>query len=293
MSDTIQIFDRVRIRANRNRGALHSGHAFLHEWCARALLSRLNDIKRDFSLGVSVGAGGSNILRQTPKIKTLITTDLSERLLQGISGMRIQADEEFFPFGAESLDLVLSPMALHTVNDLPGTLLQIRQALKPDGLFMGALLGGETLHELRQVMAESELSLREGLSPRIFPFADKPQMGSLLQRAGFSLPVVDSEIVTVTYENAFKLMRDIRLMGEGNAIIRRDKSYTGKALFMETARLYQERFSGPDGRIEATFEVIFLIGWSPHESQQKPLKPGSATARLADVLNAKEIQAPR
>ncbi|HEY8190083.1 MAG TPA: methyltransferase domain-containing protein, partial [Micavibrio sp.] len=226
-------------------------------------------------------------------IGTLIASDLSQRRLRQVSGLKIHADEEFLPFAAGSLDLVLSPLALHSVNDLPGTLLQIRQALKPDGLFMAALLGGETLHELRQAAAEAEMNLRGGLSPRIFPFADKPQMGSLLQRAGFSLPVVDSEIVTVTYEDAFKLMRDIRMMGEGNAIIKRDRSYAGKALFMETARLYQERFSGPGGCIEATFEVIFLIGWSPHESQQKPLKPGSATSRLADILCTDEINVPQ
>ncbi len=291
MSDNILIFDRARIRANRNRGALRPGHTFLHEWCAKALVSRLDDIKREFPLAVAIGAGGTDILCKTPKIETLITTDLSERLLHGVPGLKIQADEEMFPFGGESLDIVLSPLALHTVNDLPGTLLQIRQSLKPDGLFLAAMLGGETLHELRQAITEAEMNLKGGISPRIFPFADKPQMGSLLQRAGFSLPVVDSEIITVTYDNVFRLMHDLRLMGEGNAIVKRDRSYAGKALFMETARLYQERFADSDGRIFATFEVIFLIGWSPHESQQKPLKPGSATARLADILCTDEITA--
>jgi SAM-dependent methyltransferase len=293
MSDPVLIFDRTRIRANRDRGASHPGHDFLHEWCARALVSRLDDVKRGFPLAVSIGASGLAPLHATSKIGTLIASDLSQRRLRHVPGLKIHADEEFLPFAAGSLDLILSPLALHTANDLPGVLLQIRRALKPDGLFMAAMLGGETLHELRQVMADAEMNLRGGLSPRIFPFADKPQMGSLLQRADFSLPVVDSEIVTVTYEDAFKLMRDIRMMGEGNAIIRRDRSFAGKTLFMDAAHLYQERFSGPDGRIEASFEVIFLIGWSPHESQQKPLKPGSATSRLADILCTDEINVPQ
>lgn len=291
MSDEILIFDRQRVRANRDRAAGHAGkHAFLHEWTARAIDSRLDDIKRDFPLALIIGAQGSAPLQHHQKIGTLITMDLSAGpLLQNGIGIRLQGDEEAPPFAPESFNLIVSPLTLHTVNDLPGALLQIRQCLKPDGLFLAAMLGGETLHELRSVMMEAETNMRGGISPRIAPFADKPQAGALLQRAGFNLPVIDSEIITVTYDNAFKLMRDLRLMGEGNAILHRDKTFPGRALFMETARLYQDRFSDPDGRIKATFEIIFMIGWAPHDSQQKPLRPGTAQHRLADALGANEI----
>lgn len=284
MYDDIRIFDRALLRANRNRAARKTGHDFLHEWTARNLCARLEDIRREFPAALCLGAHGAETLRQSDKIGTLITMDIAEKRLAGISGPRIHGDEEFLPFSTSSLDLVLSPLVLHVVNDLPGALVQIRQTLKPDGLFLAAMLGGETLYELRQVMAEAEISLRGGISPRIAPFADKPQAGELLQRAGFSLPVVDSEIVTVTYENIFRLMNDLRHMGEGNAIIRRDRHYAGKPLFMEAARLYQDRFAEADGRIRATFEIIFMIGWHPHESQQKPAKRGSATHSLSDFL---------
>ncbi|MBI2234714.1 MAG: methyltransferase domain-containing protein [Micavibrio aeruginosavorus] len=284
MNDDIRIFDRALLRANRNRAARKAGHDFLHEWAARNLCTRLEDIRREFPVALCLGAHGAETLSQSNKIGALMTMDIAEKRLAGVSGPRIHGDEELLPFSSGSLDLVLSPLVLHAVNDLPGALVQIRQALKPDGLFLAAMLGGETLYELRQVMAEAEISLRGGISPRIAPFADKPQAGELLQRAGFSLPVVDSEIVTVTYENIFRLMNDLRHMGEGNAIIRRDRRYAGKALFMEAARLYQDRFGETDGRIRATFEIIFMIGWHPHESQQKPAKRGSATHSLADFL---------
>ena len=290
MSDDILIFDRNRVRANRDRAAARSGdHGFLQDWAARMLLSRLDDIKRRFPMAVSLGARGAECFKGHDKIGTLVTMDLSLSPLRQGGGLRVQADEEMLPFAPESLDLVLSPLALHTVNDLPGALLQIRRALKPDGLFLAAMLGGETLHELRLVMAEAEMNLRGGVSPRVAPFADKPETGALLQRAGFNLPVIDSEIVTVTYDNAFRLMQDLRYMGEGNAILLRDRAFAGRAFFMEAARLYQEKFAESNGRIAATFEIIFMIGWAPHDSQQKPLRPGSAQFSLAERLGTKEI----
>ncbi len=208
----------------------------------------------------------------------------------GMTEQNVYADEEFFPFADESFDLVLSTLNLHAINDLPGALLQTRKSLKPDGLFLAAMLGGETLHELRHVMTQAEMNIRGGISPRIFPFADKQQMGALLQRAGFSLPVVDSDILTVTYDNVFKLFHDLRYMGEGNAIAARDKTPPGKKFFLEAARLYQEQFAEPDGRITASFEIIFLTGWAPHASQQKPLRPGSAETSLAEALKTHEIK---
>lgn len=290
MNDTVLIFDRNRVRHNRDRAARQSGdHGFLHDWTARMLANRLDDIKRHFPLAVAIGAGGATHFHGHDKIGTLVTMDLARAPLDQAHGLRIQADEEMLPFASESLDLVLSPLVLHTVNDLPGALAQIRRALKPDGLFLAAMLGGETLHELRAVMTEAEMTLRGGVSPRIAPFADKPETGGLLQRAGFNLPVVDSEIVTVTYDNAFKLMHDLRYMGEGNAIIRRDRNFAGRSFFMETARLYQDRFAEADGRIVASFEIIFMIGWAPHDSQQKPLRRGSAQTSLAEALGTTEI----
>jgi SAM-dependent methyltransferase len=235
-------------------------------------------------MALCIGAVGSSVFQNHPKIENLVTIDLAEGALKKSTGLRIQADEEFLPFKPACLDLVVSPLVLHSVNDLPGTLLQIRRSLRPDGLFLSAMLGGETLYQLRQVMIDAEMSVRGGISPRIAPFADKPQTGDLMQRAGFSLPVVDSDVVNVTYDNLFKLMHDLRLMGEGNAIANRDKTIPPRSLFMEAARLYQERFSNPAGRITASFEIVFSIGWAPHESQQKPLKRGSATHSLADFL---------
>lgn len=268
------------MRHNRNRAA---GHAdFLHQWTLRTIADRMTLVKREFPLALLIGATGAASFR-SEKIGHLVTMDLAENLHS-----MVQADEELLPFAHASFDAILSCLSLHTVNDLPGALLQIGQTLKPDGFFLGAMLGGETLYELRQVMVEAEDNLHDGISPRVFPFADKPQAGALMQRAGFSLPVIDSEIVTATYENAFALMHDLRLMGEGNAILNRKKTYPGKNYFMEVARLYQEKFAEPDGRIPATFEIIFMLGWAPHESQQKPKARGSATHSLADMLGTKE-----
>ncbi len=290
MSDDILIFDRHRVRANRDRAALRSDdHGFLQHWAAKMLDARLADIKRRFPMAVIIGANGADHFQGHDKIDTMVVMDLAQGPLQKISALRVQADEEILPFAPESLDLVLSPLALHTVNDLPGALLQIRQALKPDGLFLAAMLGGETLRELRDVMADAEMNLRGGVSPRVAPFADKPQTGALLQRAGFNLPVIDSDIITVTYDNIFRLMQDLRYMGEGNAIALRDRRFPGRDFFMEAARLYHEKYAESDGRITASFEIIFMIGWAPHESQQKPLRPGSAQFSLAEALGTHEI----
>ncbi|GJL84424.1 MAG: methyltransferase [Micavibrio sp.] len=277
----IKVFDRSRIRHNRQRAAANfSQHSFMFDWADKQLNERLADIKREFPLALQIGTRGP--APQSSKINHLISMD--------ICNASIIADEEFLPFAGESLDLVLSTLNLHSTNDLPGALLQIRKALKPDGLFIASMLGGETLHELRQVLTQAEINIKGGASPRVSPFADKQQMGALLQRAGFNLPVIDSDIVTVTYDNIFKLFHDLRGMGEGNAIFARNKTPPGKALFLEAARLYQEQFAEKDGRIVASFEVIFLLGWAPHESQQKPLRPGSAEHSLAEALDTNELK---
>jgi SAM-dependent methyltransferase len=212
-------------------------------------------------------------------------------MLAGAGGLRVAGDEELLPFADHSFDLAISNLSLHWVNDLPGALLQLRRALKPDGMFIGAMLGGETLFELRRCLMEAEMDLTGGISARISPFAEVKDAGGLLQRAGFSLPVVDSDTLTVTYDSAFKLMADLRGMGETNAGLNRLKRPTPRALLIDAARRYAELYSEPDGRVAATFQVLYLAGWAPHESQQKPLRPGTAQARLADALRTEEKSA--
>jgi SAM-dependent methyltransferase len=201
------------------------------------------------------------------------------------------ADEEALPFRDGSLDLVVSALALQFVNDLPGVLIQIRRALKPDGLFLAALLGGDTLTELRQSFAAAEAEIEGGVSPRIAPFADVREMGALLQRAGFALPVTDVERLTVRYSSPFILMGELRRMGATNVLAERRRTPLRRATLKRMGEIYARRFADPDGKVRATFEIVWLSGWAPHESQQKPLRPGSAQARLADALLAREIGA--
>jgi SAM-dependent methyltransferase len=198
------------------------------------------------------------------------------------------ADPEALPLPAQGFDLAVSLLALQHVNDLPGTLAQVRRALRPDGLFIGCLLGGRTLTELRQAFGEAESEVEGGISPRVAPFAEVREMGGLLQRAGFALPVTDVETLTVRYADPFALMRDLRAMGLTNVLTERRRTPLRRATLMRAAALYAERFADADGRLRASFEILWLSGWAPHESQQKPLKPGSAQTRLADALNTTE-----
>ncbi len=263
----------------------------MFDWSARELGERLGMINRTFSRAVYLGGRSiPSMVIPEGKIGSAVVMDLCVPLVAS-KIPAILADEEFFPFAQGSLDLVLSNMTLHAVNDLPGALIQIKRSLKPDGLFLAAMFGGETLHELRTCLMEAEMELRGGISPRVSPFADKQQAGALLQRAGYALPVVDSEILTVTYPNLLALMRDLRGMGEGNALAHRDKSFTGKRLLLRAEELYHKRYGEADGRLRASFEILFLIGWAPHESQQKPLRPGSAEQSLAEALNTEEYAA--
>lgn len=288
----IEIFDRDRVRQNRNRAAQEfPAHDFLFTWAGDHLLDRLRDIKREFPLalqaGARAGASFAEGLKGNGGVRDIVYMDLAESFLKE-RPPALQADEEFLPFADNVFDLVVSPLSLHTVNDLPGALIQINRVLKPDGVCLGAMLGGKTLMELRQVLMQTEIRLRGGASPHVAPFADKQQIGALMQRARFALPVVDSETVTATYETLGKLLDDIRGMGEGNGLKERGATL-GKSFLAEAEALYRERFADPDGRIRATFEVIFLIGWAPHGSQPKPLRPGSATKRLSEALGTKEI----
>ena len=290
-SGSVQIFDRRAVRHHRDRAAAHlSEHDFLLREVADRLADRLADINRTFGCAVELGAR-AGILRDAVsaggKITTLIETGLSATHGRD-NRMDVVADEEFQPFAANSVDLVLNNLSLHWTNDLPGALIQIRRALKPDGLFLAAMLGGNTLVELRHALIEAETAVTGGVSPRISPFADLGDAAGLLQRAGFALPVADIDTINVTYTDAFALMRDLRGMGETNAVAARTTGFTRRTVLFDAAARYAASYGGADGRIPARFQILYLAGWAPHESQQKPLRPGSATARLAEALGTDE-----
>jgi SAM-dependent methyltransferase len=227
-------------------------------------------------------------------VETLFHADRTQDFLRQVPSPRLAvvAEAEMLPFALHSFDLVLSNLDLHWANDLPGALLQLRRALKPDGLLLAALLGGATLAELRRALLEAELAQEQGVSPRVSPFADARDLGALAQRAGFALPVVDSDTIEVTYPDAFALMRDLRAMGETNAVTERRRGFTRRATLLRAAAAYAELFGRPDGRIPATFEVITLTAWAPDESQPKPLRRGSAVARLAAALEETDRPPP-
>ena len=218
----------------------------------------------------------------------LCRADLSFEMARRAGGPALVADEEALPFADASLDLVLSVLSLHWVNDLPGALVQIRRALKPDGLFLAAMLGGETLGELRQSLIAAEVAVAGGAGPRVSPFVEIRDAGGLLQRAGFALPVVDADTLTFSYRDAFALMHELRGLGESNAVAARAKRPTRRQTLLEAARLYWKRFGDADGRVPATFQVLYLTGWAPDASQPRPLRPGDAAARLADALGTEE-----
>ncbi|MGA8936113.1 MAG: methyltransferase domain-containing protein, partial [Pseudolabrys sp.] len=227
-------------------------------------------------------------LAASGKINTIIAAEFGALELND-AFPRVVADEEALPFADSSLDLVTSVLALQFVNDLPGTLIQIRRALKPDGLLLAALVGGESLAELREAIAIAESEIEGGVSPRVAPFVDVGELGALLQRTGFALPVIDNERLVVRYASAVALMHDLRRMGATNVLFERRRKPLKRATLDRTAAIYAERFADADGRLRASFDIVWLSGWTPHESQQKPLKPGSAARRLADALGTREI----
>jgi SAM-dependent methyltransferase len=291
MSTAPKIFDRRLLRARRQRAHIHGAADFLLAQVADDLAARLSMVMRRFERVVDLGTPG-DALRQA------LSAQLADPVIRagdrgtGITasdGLRVVADEEAIPFADQSLDLVVSALALQFLNDLPGTLAQIRRALKPDGFFLAAMLGGDTLIELREVFAEAESVIEGGVSPRVAPFADMRQLGGLLQRAGFALPVADSDRLTVRYDSALALMQDLRRMGATNILAERRKTPLRRETLARVVQVYADNFSDADGRVHATFEIIWLSGWTPHESQQQPLKPGSARHRLADALGAKEM----
>jgi NADH dehydrogenase [ubiquinone] 1 alpha subcomplex assembly factor 5 len=279
------IFDRRLLRDRRGRAAreLHA-HDFLLTEIAERLADRLSDIARRFPLALDLGAR-DGILARTLQgrggIETLIQSGAS--LVNARRGDLV-ADEELLPFKEQSFDAILSNLSLHWVNDLPGALAQIRSSLKPDGLFLATLFGTGTLQELRTALMEAELAETGGASPRVSPFADLRDAAGLLQRAGFALPVADADTVTVTYGDFFALLRDLRGMGETNLLLDRLKRPTRRTVFARAAAIYQERFADAEGRLPATFQVLFLTGWAPDPSQQQPAKRGSGKTSLKDVF---------
>lgn len=281
-----RIFDRRLLRQRRARSALDlHAHDFLLREVAERLADRLSDIARTFPLALDLGTR-AGVLAGTLKgrggIEILIQAAASKHALD--AALAVVADEEALPFKAECFDAILSNLALHWVNDLPGALAQIRASLKPDGLFLASVFGTGTLAELRTALMEGELAESGGVSPRVSPFADLRDAAGLLQRAGFALPVADLDTITVTYGDFFTLLRDLRGMGEANALIGRLKKPTRRTVFARAAAIYQERFANSEGRLPATFQVLFLTGWAPHESQQQPARRGSAKTSLKDVL---------
>jgi NADH dehydrogenase [ubiquinone] 1 alpha subcomplex assembly factor 5 len=292
-ADPVRLFDRALLARRRARVAASAAqHDFLLARVAADLAERLAIVRRSFPLAANLGAHHglvSQAIQGIAGVEWVIDVDATPAaLLRSATRLRVVAEEDALPFADASLDLVVSGLSLQLVNDLPGALVQIRRALKPDGLLLASLLGGGTLKELREAWLAGEAEISGGASPRVAPFADVREMGALLQRAGFALPVVDSETVIVTYANPLALMQEIRAMGVSNMLISRRRTPVTRRLLLRAAEIYAERFAGPDGRVPATFEILTLTAWAPDESQPKPLRPGSAQTRLADALGVSE-----
>ena len=281
MENPAALFDRRALASNRVRGLAEGAPQFIAEAMAEEVLFRLNLVLRQFARVLVVGAGRSRLLEgvaQSGKAGEVIAAETVP-----FAG-RLVIDPEALPFAPESLDAVIWAHGLASINDLPGTLIQIRRALKPDGLFLGCAIGGESFTELRQSLLAAELDMRGGASPRVAPFIDVRNWGSLLQRAGLALPVVDLDRLEVRYGEALTLMRELQAMGLGNALSARSRGLTHPALLLQAASHYARHFADDAGRLKVSLELVSLTGWAPHESQQKPLKPGSAKMRLADAL---------
>lgn len=273
---------------HRKRRALArpvAGADFLMRRAAEDLADRLGTVERQFTDAATLfclTADAAVAVAASGKTQNVTRVEADDSFLSGTAG--IIAAPETVPFAPGSLDLAVSLLALQDVNDIPGMLVQICRALRPDGLFLGAMAGSGTLAELRDSLLAAESEIYGGAGPRVIPFADVRDVGALLQRAGFALPVADVEPLTVRYADMFGLMRDLRGMGATSALVARPRRPATRRLFMRAAEIYAERFSDPDGRIRATFSIVWMSGWAPAPSQQKPLKPGSGQVSLAEAL---------
>jgi SAM-dependent methyltransferase len=273
-----RLIDRGALRARLARAARLGPVTFLLDRVAEDMAERLGAVLRDFKDAADVWTPRDALWGLQPG-----RFDTIARI-----GIFDSADEAL-QLAPQSLDLALSGLALHFANDLPGVLAQIRRALRPDGLFLAALLGGDTLIELRDSFTAAEVELEGGLSPRVLPFADLRDLGALLQRAGFALPVADVDRVVVRYDNAFALMQELRRMGATNVLMERRRTPLRRSTLLRMVQIYAERFADADGRIRATFDIVWLSGWAPHASQQQPLKPGSAKASLAEAVRGRKL----
>lgn len=283
------VFDEALIARNREKAMkrFSPGSDFLLSITAEEFGDRLSLTERRFEEAVELfGATGlaAKAALATGKVDHMRRIETDPAFAGDTDPVEL-ADFESVPLAPESTNLILAPLSLHLTNDTPGMLIQMRRALKPDGLLLAAIPGSGTLSELREVLLAAETELYGGASPRVIPFADIRDVGGLLQRAGFALPVIDEESYTVRYDHIFALMRDLKAMGMANPLLGRSRRPVSRRFFLRAAEIYAERFADPDGRIRASFSVIYLSGWAPHESQQKPLKPGSAKMRLADALD--------
>src|SRR5579885_3842269 len=275
MAQSPALFDRRLLRMRQRRAQALGAATFLLERVAQELGERLSVVLRRFERAADLG---------TPTDALIRVLEASGKVGTIVSARNLAMDEEALPFAEASLDLVVSALSFQFVNDLPGVLVQIRRALRPDGLLLAALAGGNSLAELRECFVQAESEIEGGLSPHVVPFADVRSLGGLMQRAGFALPVVDSDRLTVRYPTVFELMHDLRRMGATNVLRERSRRPLRRATLMRMAEIYAQRFADADGRIRATFDILWLSGWAPHASQQRPLKPGSAARRLSDVL---------
>lgn len=280
------IFDRQLLRQRRNAAARDfAGSRFLHEEVGERLLERLSEIKRNFPTIINWGAMDGHLtpqLEKLPGAERVIQLEPAGAMLKGAAGLRVVADEEWLPLAPASCNLIVSNLTLHWVNDLPGALIQARHALSPDGLFMASLLGGDTLYELRHSLLKAEAEITGRMAARLSPLTEVRDAGGLLQRAGLALPVVDRERITVTYGNPLRLLQDLKAMGARNTLLQRHP--LRRDVLLRAIELYQQDYMVEQGRVQATFEVLFMAGWAPHDSQQKPLRPGSAEHSLATAL---------
>jgi SAM-dependent methyltransferase len=274
-----KLFDRALLLMRQSRALRFGPATFLLDRVADDMEERLHAVLRDFADVAEIWTPGE-VLRKPSRDRFKSFTQIGPD----------DCEQEILPLPPQSLDLAVSALAFQFVNDLPGVLAQIRRALKPDGLLLAAMIGGDTLTELRQSFASAEAECEGGASPRVAPFADLRDVGALLQRAGFALPVTDVDRIVVRYANAFALMQDLRRMGATNILLERRRTPTRRATMLRMAQIYGERFADPDRRIRATFDVIWLSGWAPHDSQQKPLRPGSAQASLAEAVKGKKTR---
>jgi SAM-dependent methyltransferase len=289
-SAPLRIFDRD-LQRHRLLRALRQGAAdFLLNYATADLLERLAVIKRPFQSVLDLGTPGEGLVQSLAQASQRQVVRLSRLASMLSHSAGCVGDEELLPFAPQSFDLVVSALSLQSVNDLPGALLQVRHVLRPDGLLLACFCGGRTLHELRTAFTMAETELTQGVSPRVSPFVDVRDMGGLLQRAGFALPVADIEPLTVRYDTMFNLLADLRAMGATNTLTERLRKPLRRAVLIRAAEIYAERFSDADGRVRATFELLFVSGWAPHESQQKPLAPGSAKVSLAEALGTSETK---